>query len=61
MPNFRRQVELPLPQKQKRFSGLFLAFLNCALHLEHLQKEDAYSTLVISRISDSERGGYLSV
>ena len=35
---------------------MFLAFLKCALNLEHLEKEDTYSTLVISRIIDSERG-----
>ena len=61
MPDFTQQLEAPLPQKQKRFSELFLAFLKCALNLEHLEKEDEYSSLVISRIIDSERGGYLNV
>ena len=61
MPDFTQQLEAPLPQKQKRFSGLFLAFLKCALNLEHLENEDEYSSLVISRIIDSERGGYLNV
>ena len=61
MLNFTQQLEAPLPQKQKTFSGLFLAFLKCALNLEHLEKEDEYSSLVISRIIDSERGGYLNV
>ena len=53
MPNFTQQLEPPLPHKQKRLSGLFLAFLKCALNLEHLEKEDEYSSLVISRIIDS--------
>ena len=53
MPNFTQQLEAPLPHKQKRLSGLFLAFLKCALNLEHLEKEDEYSGLVISRIIDS--------
>ena len=61
MLNFTQQLEAPLPQKQKTFSGLFLAFLKCALNLEHLEKEDEYSSLVISGIIDSERGGYLNV
>ena len=61
MLNFTQQLEAPLPQKQKTFSGLFLAFLKCALNLEHLEKEDEYSSLFISRIIDSERGGYLNV
>ena len=61
MLNFTQQLEAPLPQKQKTFSGLFLAFLKCALNLEHLEKEDEYSSLVISRIIDSERSGFLNV
>ena len=61
MLNFTKQLEAPLPQKQKTFSGLFLAFLKYALNLEHLEKKDGYSSLVISRIIDSERGGYLNV
>ena len=61
MLNFRQQHEAPLPQKQKTFSGLFFAFLKCALNLEHFEKKDEYPSLVISRIIDSERGGYLNV
>ena len=61
MLNFRQQLEAILPQKQKTFSGLFLAFLKCALNLEHFEKKDKYPSLVISRIIDSERGGYLNV
>ena len=61
MLNFTKQLEAPLPQKQKTFSGLFLAFLKYALNLEHLGKKDGYSSLVISRIIDSETGGYLNV
>ena len=61
MLNFRQQLEAILPQKQKTFSGLFLAFLKCALNLEHFEKKDKYPSLVISRIIDSERGGYLNL
>ena len=61
MLNFSQQFEIPLSQKQKTFSGLLLAFPKCALNLEHFEKKDGYSSLVISKVNDSERGGYLSV
>ena len=61
MLNFTQQLEEPLSQKQKTFSGLFLAFLKCALNLEHLGKKDVYLSRVVSRIIDSERGGYLNL
>ena len=61
MLNFTQQLEAPLSQKQKIFSRLFLAFLKCALNLEHFQKKDDYPSLVISKVNDSERGGYLNV
>ena len=55
------RFEALLSQKQKTFSGLFIALLKCALNLEHLQQKDEYPSLVISRIIDSERGCYLNV
>ena len=61
MLNFTQQFEPPLSQKQKTFSDFFLAFLKCALNLEHFGKKDQYPSLVNSRIIDSERGGYLNV
>ena len=61
MLNFTQQFEAPLSQRQKTFSGWFLAFLKCALNLEDFQKKDEYSSLVISKVIDSERGGYLNV
>ena len=61
MLNFTQQLEAPLSQKQKTFSRLFLAFLKCALNLEHLQKKDEYPRLVISKTIDSERGVCLNV
>ena len=61
MLNFTQQYEAPLPQKQKTFSGLFLVFLKCALNLEYFEKKDEYPSLVISKVIDSERGGYLNV
>ena len=61
MRNLTQQHEAPLSQKQKIFSGIYLAFLKCALNLEHFEKKDEYPSRVISRIIDSERGGYLNV
>ena len=61
MLNFTQQLEAPLSQKQKIFSESFLAFLKCALNLEHFEKKEEYSSLVISRIINSGRGGYLNV
>ena len=55
------QLEANLSQKQKTFSLIFLEFLKCALNLEHLEKKDEYPSRVISRIIDSEIGGYLNI
>ena len=60
MLNFTQQIEASLSQRQNIFTQFFLAFLKCALNLEHFQKKDEYPSLVISRIIDSERGGYLN-
>ena len=61
MLTFTQQLEAPLSQKQKIFSRSFLAFLKCALNLEHFEKKDEYPSLVTSRIIDSETGAYLNV
>ena len=61
MLNFTQQFEPPLSQNQKTFSHFFLAFLKCALNLEHFEKKDEYSSLVISKVFHSERSGYLYV
>ena len=61
MLNFTQQLEAPLSQKQKIFSGSFLAFLKCALNVEPFEQKDEYPSVVISRIIDSERSSYLNV
>ena len=61
MLNFAKQLEAPLPQKKKTFSGFLLPFLKCALDLKHFEKKGEYSSLVISKFIDSERGDYLNV
>ena len=61
MRNLPQQFPTPATQKQNTFSGLFNAFLKCAWNLEHFQKKDEYSSLIISEIIDAERRGYLNV
>ena len=61
MRNFPQQFEALLYQKQKIFSGFFLAFLKCALNLENLGKKNEYPSLIISKIIDTEGGGYLNI
>ena len=61
MHNFPQQLEALLSPKKKNFFRFFIAFLKCALNLEHFEKEDEYPSLVISKIIDSERSGYLNV
>ena len=61
MQNFPEQFQTPLSQKQKTFSGFFIAFLKYAWNLEHFQKKDKYPSLIISEIIDAERRGYLNV
>ena len=61
MQNFLEQFQTPLSQKQKTFSGFFIAFLKYAWNLEHFQKKDEYPSLIISEIIDAERRRYLNV
>ena len=61
MQNLPQQVQTPLSQKQKTFSGFFIVFLKCAWNLEHFQKKDEYPSLIISEIIDAEKRGYLNV
>ena len=56
-----QQFQTPLSQKQKIFSGFFIAFLKCAWNLEHFQKKDEYPSLIISKIIDAEECGYLNL
>ena len=60
MQNLQQQFQTPLSQKQKTFSGFFIAFLKYAWNLEHFQKKDEYPSLIIFEIIDAERRGYLN-
>ena len=61
MQNFPQQLQIPISQKQKIFSGFFIAYMECASNLEHFEQKDEHRSLVISQINDSERVGYLNV
>ena len=61
MQNFPQQLQTPISQKQKMFSGFFIAYLECASNLEDFEKKDEHPSLVISEILDSETVGYLNV
>ena len=61
MHNLPQQFQTPASQKQKIFSGFFIEFLKIAWFLEHFQKKDEFSSLIISEIIDAERRGYLNV
>ena len=61
MQNLPQQVQTPLSEKLKIFSGFFIAFMKCAWNLEHFQKKDEYPSVIISEIIDAERRGYLNV
>ena len=61
MQNFPEQLQTPISQKQKMFSGFFIAYLECASNLEDFEKKDEHPTIVISEIVYSETVGYLNV
>ena len=60
MQTVNQQVQTPLSLKQKTFSRFFIAFLKSIWNGEHFQKKGESSSLSISEIIDSKRGGYLN-
>ena len=60
MQTLTQQVQTPLSLKQKTFSGFFIVFLKSTWNGERFQKKGESSSLSISEIIDSKRGGYLS-
>ena len=52
-----QQVQTQLSLKQKTFSGFFIAVLKSTWNGEHFQKKGESSSLSISEIIDSKRGG----
>ena len=60
MQTLTQQVQTPLSWKQKTFSGFFISFLKSTWNGEHFEKKGESSSLSISEIIDSKKGGYLS-
>ena len=58
---FWEQLQTPLSQKGKVFCRFLIAFLECAINLEHSEKKEEYPTLISTEIIASERDIYLSV
>ena len=61
MKNFPQQLQTPISQKQKIFSGFFIAYLEYASNIQHFEKKHEHPSPVISEIIDSERVGYLNI
>ena len=61
MENLPQQLQTPLSQKQKSFSGPFIDFLKLSSNLKHFQEKYESASLNISEIIDSEIRGYLNV
>ena len=59
MQTLTQQVQTPLSLKQKTLSRFFIAFLKSTLNGESFEKKGESSSLSISEIIDSKRGGYL--
>ena len=60
MQTLREQIQTPLSLKQNTFPEFFIAFLKSTWNGEHFQKKGESSSLSISEIIDSKRGGYVS-
>ena len=56
-----QQFQTPLSQKENIFCQFFITFLKCAWKLEHSEKKEEYSSLIITENIASERDVYLSV
>ena len=58
---FRSTISNAIISQTKDFFWFFIAFLKCAWNLEHFQKNDEYSTVIISEIIVAEWRAYLNV
>ena len=58
---FTSTISNAIISEKKDFFWFLIEFLKCAQNLEHFQKENEYSSLIISGIIDAERHGYLNV
>ena len=61
MQNFLPQLQTLLSEKPKTFSVFSVPFQKCARNLQHFEKKDECSRLIISEIIASDRGCYWNV
>ena len=61
MQIFWKQLPTPLSQEENTFGRFLIAFRKCAWNLEHSEKKEEYSRLIITEIIASKRDVYLSV
>ena len=54
MQRFPQQLQTSYSEKEKAFSGYFIAFLKCASNLEHFDEKDEYPGSIISEIINSK-------
>ena len=57
---FWQQFQTSFSQKGKAFCIFLIAFLKCALNLEHSEKKEEFPSLIITEMIASERDVYLS-
>ena len=58
---FWQQIQRLLSEKGKTFCRFFIEFLKFAWNWEHFEKKEEYPSLIITKITASERDVYLSV
>ena len=59
--NFPQQIQIQVSQKPKTLSRNSIVYLKYTSTFEYFQVKDESRRLSISKIFDSERGGYLNV
>ena len=59
--NLTQPTQMEVSRKQKTFSDFFSAFLKSSLNFEHFQKKDDSHSWAISKITESEKQGYINV
>ena len=59
--NLTQPIQMQLSRKQKTFSEFFSAFLKSSLSFVLFQKKDDPHGRCISKITDSEKCGYINV
>ena len=61
MQIFWQQLQTLLSKEEKTFCQFLITFLKCAWNLEHSEKKEQFSSLIITEIIAFERDVYLSV